>query len=594
MDGVRVCLLDVGAEFSALHWAFFDEVGVGAARFLYLAGLRAAVAVSAQLPKSDSDVGFLQEGLRLLVQRGYGCFELGRVDRERQVVHVLAQNAVEAWAYLRRQNRSLSPVCNYARGFLAGLWCMAVEPSGEPSPNVACWELQCAAAGAPRCAFVLGSADSLAALGVSNPAEQPSPRWELEALNAQLRVSTSRLREVESRLDERQQAYQHLLDNMLDPLLVVDHRRRIAFCNRRFLDAAGLTEAEAVGLDPLVLIHPDDRNAVGAVLEEMLAGRRRSATFTFRVERGQRSFILESSARAIEGVDGRPAVEAICRDVTEREVDRLALEQANQRLVAKQRIADYDLRLAKLVHESLLPERLSHEAVEVDVKYVPVDRVGGDYCDVALIDGRIALLTLCDVSGHGVAAALLASRVNSHLREKFLHNPDPWAITLDMNEFLRRNFGETGLFVTFLAVTIDLCSFEARICGAGHPGPILVRARDGSVRSFRSQHLPIGILDDFARTPRFETVQLEPGDRLALYTDGIIEAVDENGELLRTAGFEKLLQSARDVPIASLGDWLLAKVAGFRSGKPRDDITLMLVELKRPIPARAEESLGAL
>lgn len=594
LEGTRVGLFDVAAEFSALHWAFFDEVGVGAGRFLYLAGLRGAVAVAGHLGESLADRELLAAGLDYMTRKGYGRFSLEHGGANKGPLCVMVEDSFEAWAYLRRQSHSSAPVCHYIRGMLAGLWCMAVEPAGLPSPNVDCWEIECAASGATACRFLVGSSEALAATGRTNSSEKASPRWELESLNQRLRLSTDRLREIELRLDERQQAYQHLLDNMLDPLIVVNHQGKISFCNLRFLETTGLTREKALGEDPLSLVHSADQAAVSQVLRDLLAGQRRAATFSFRFLRGEREFILECSARAMTNATGEPAVEAICRDVTERERARIDLESANKQLVTKQRIADNDLRLAKLVHESLLPERLSTESIDVDVKYVPVDRVGGDYCEVTTVDNRYVVLTVCDVSGHGVAAALLASRVNSHLREQKLLEPDPWAITLDMNQFLRKNFGDTGLFVTFLAVTIDLANFSVRVCGAGHPGPIIVRSKRREVFSLRSQHLPIGVLDEFQRSPHVQTIQLEPGDRLVLYTDGIIEAVDENGELLRTQGFERLLASAADVPIFALGDWLLDKVAGFRSGRPRDDITLMLAELKRPLPARTDEFLGTI
>lgn len=593
-EGSRVGLFDVSAEFSALHWAFFDEVGVGAGRFLYLAGLRGAVALAGRLGGSLAGTDLLRDGLEYLTRKGYGRFEMEPVSPNDEIVRVVVADSFEAWAYLQRQNQSSVPVCHYIRGMLAGLWCMAVEPVGLPSPNIVCWEVDCATVAGSNCRFLIGSSEALTATGKANPSEQPSPRWELESLNTRLRISADRLREVEQRLDERQQAYQQLLDNMLDPLIVVDQQGTIAFCNFRFLETTGVTLEQALGQDPLALVHSDDKSAVSEVLGELLTGRRRLATVSFRFPRGEREFVLECSARAINHTSGEIAVEAICRDVTERERTRVDLELANKRLVTKQRIADNDLRLAKLVHESLLPERYSTDSIDVDVKYVPVDRVGGDYCDVTTVNNRYVVLTVCDVSGHGVAAALLASRVNSHLREQKLREPDPWAITQDMNQFLRKNFGDTGLFVTFLAVTIDLTNFSMRVCGAGHPGPIIVRSKRGEVFSLRSQHLPIGILDDFQRSPHFQTIQLEVGDRLVLYTDGIIEAVDENGELLRTQGFERLLASAADVPIFALGDRLLDKVAGFRSGQPRDDITLMLAELKQPLPTRTDEFLGTI
>lgn len=592
IDGSRVCLFDVEAELSALHWAFFDEVGMSAAHFLYLAGLRAAVALTSTLKRSDLSGGFLEAGLRLLSERGYGLFRLVHFEDSDDIIAVEASATLEAWAYLKHQDRAHSPVCNYTRGLLAGLACMATEPAGTPSPNIVCWEIDCVACGA-TCRFVIGSAETLARRGYRNPDEQRSPRWALEVLNTELKVSTDQLKEAQSRLIERQQAYEHLLDNMLDPLLVLNRARKILFTNLRFHEITGLTQEQTSRFNALELIHVDDRPRVDEAFDDLIDDVRPAMTISFRVQRRDGEVVLECSARRIMTM-GEVAVEAICRDVTERERTRVALEAANRKLVMKQREADNDLRLAKRVHESLLPKPIANEWINVDVKYVPVDRVGGDYCHIATVDSRYIVITLCDVSGHGVAAALMASRVNSHLSEQELIDPDPWAITRDMNEFLCRNFGDTGMFVTFLAVTIDLKTLTARICGAGHPGPIIWRKETGETSSLRSQHLPIGILDDFQRTPHFATIELSPGDRLILYTDGIIDATDRKGRPLRPAGMEELVHGAGDVPLFELADWLLGEVAVEGKVRAHDDMTLMLIEVLKPLKSRSEYSVGTI
>jgi sigma-B regulation protein RsbU (phosphoserine phosphatase) len=588
--GSRVCFFDVESELSALHWAFFDEVGTSAAHFLYLAGLRAAVALNSSFVAPHQSEGFLKAGLQFLTSRGYGTFLIDPTNAA-DVYAIRAQQTIEAWAYLRRQDRAAAPVCNYTRGLLAGVACMAVEPTGSPSRNIVCWEIECVAVGGQHCRFLVGSAENLAAQGFQPPNERLSPRWSLEALNAQLRLSADQLQETQKKLLERQREHQQLLDNMVDPLLVLDADGRATFVNLRYLETTGLSAQQAIGSRPIDMVDADDQPKVRGILDRLLNGDDERARFTFRVRTGNQRYILESSARRITGADGRPAIEALCRDVSERERDRLALELANKKLVTKQRIADNDLRLAKLVHESLLPEPIKTDAINVDVRYVPVDRVGGDYCHIANVGGRHVVLTLCDVSGHGVAAALLASRVNSHLQEQELIDPDPWALTLDMNNFLRKHFDETGMFVTFLAITVDTKSLKARICGAGHPGPIIWRKATGDVFSLRSQHLPVGILENFDRSPHFETVQLAPGDRILLYTDGIIDICGREGKPIRTKGLEELVRQSAHTPLFAWGDWLLEQVAHLASVRAHDDMTLMLVEIVKPLLSR-DDAIG--
>lgn len=579
LDGERICLYDIQAELSALNWAYFDEAGISASRFLYLAGLRAAVAMINRSPAHEHAGRLFHSGLQHLTRRGYGVFRT--VQEEAEVTTVLGQDTLEAWAFRKHQSQAGGPVCNYTRGLLAGLACMALE-ARQPTGNIACWETECVAAGARACQFIIGSAEKLTQLGYQNPSEQPAPRWELEALNSQLRLSSDRLREAQSRLLQHQQAYQHLLDNMLDPLVVVDQRGTILFCNKRYLDITRQSPAEATGSRPLDFLHPDDKESARSVFRSLLDGRETTARYTFRILRGARTAVLECLARSIAGPDGEYAVEAICRDITGRERDRLALESANKQLLTKQKRADADLLLAKLVHESLLPMPVRTEKLDVDIKYVPIDRVGGDYCHIDMVGDRYAVLTICDVSGHGVAAALLASRVNSHLRSQDLVTPDPWFITNDLNDFLVTHFGETGLFVTFLAAVIDLSEMTVRFCGAGHPGPIIVHPDARPPTVIKSVHLPVGVTRHFHREPRVISIPLTPGDRIVLYTDGLVEFVNDQGKLDRIDSMVDVVASTASAGLFEWGDALLAQLAAKRIGKPQDDMTLMLAEIRSP------------
>lgn len=579
--GTRVCLTDVETIWNALHRAYFDEVGVGASFFLYLAGLRAAVAWSARRAPPLPERAF-RAGLELFEAYGYGAFDLVEENLSLGMATVVAQDAMEAWSYTRSRLRASRPVCAYASGLLAGLWTAALERITASDANIVCWETECIARGDARCRFAIGPADGLRAQGIENPFEVEHVRWEMQDLTRKLRTSSARLTTVERELAERDRAYKNLLDNMNDVLLVLDRDKKVVFCNRVFLDAADMTIDQALGRSPLEWIHPEDRPEIEQVYQELLDGTRRVATYRFRVPRRSGMAFIESSARAIVGPSGETVVETLGRDVTERERTRQELESAHAQLVRKQRLADNDLRIAKSVHESLLPVAVARPELEIDIKYVPVDRVGGDYCHLAFPLDRYCVLSICDVSGHGMASALLAARVSSFLYTTSESTWDPLSIAKKLNDFLRRHFADTGLFVTFFAMTIDLETLTARYCGAGHPGPILRRAQGHAMETLTSQNMPVGIVDDFLRQSAATTVQLEPGDRLVIYTDGVTESMNAQRQPLRTAGLEAWIAAGSTRPLGELGDWLLQQIAGFAAGPPHDDMTLLLVEAKQP------------
>lgn len=577
--GRRVCLFDPATQLDAIHRAYFDEVGIGAGKFLYLTGFRTAAAWSGQLGETDY-FPRRTEALAALAELGLGHFVVREDDPRRAKAVLTSKDSIEVEGLRARGSRQAHPYCHFTRGVLAGFWSFLARGSERVPADLVCWERECIATGATRCTFEIGSARELRDRGLIAPDEGETVRWELIELDKNLKSSRQRLSSLETELAQRQLAYEALLDNMNDMLLVLDDQKRIVFFNSRFLEATGLTMEEARGSTPLERIVPEDRAAVEAIYDELLSGKRNQARYSFRVSRPAGVVYMESSARRVVLPTGDVTIETLGRDVTERSRAQAELEAANASLVRKQAIADNDLRMAKLVHESLLPRPVSIPRLDVDVKYVPAERVGGDYCHIQFPNPRTCVLTLCDVSGHGMASALLAARVSSHVRQFCASPIDPLAITVELNRFLRRNFADTGFFVTFLALTIDLETFELDFCGAGHPGPLLFRRREHRVEALASQNLPIGIVDDFLREPSLTRTRIEPGDRILLYTDGVSETLNSDSVPLRAEGIERWLLASRDRPLFQLGDWLLEQVSAFGAGPPHDDMTVLLVEAK--------------
>lgn len=578
-DSTRVCVFDVENELDALHRAYFDEVGVGAANFLYLTGFRAAAALSTKL-KGAGSLDLMSATLERVAQRGLGDLAVEKGSEETGSITVVASQTMESWSWLRRNARARHAVCHYTRGLLAGLWFFSLGESELSASDLVCWEVECIAAGGRECRFEVGAAHVLRQRGFEDPAGGATVRWELLDLHRRLMSSSERLSTLESELAARERAYQDVLDNMNDTLIVLDREKKVVFCNRRFLEWTGLTLSEAIGSSPMSRILEEDRARVETIYDDMLRGTLPSATYRFRVTRPQGTLVMESSARTIAGPGGAVALEILGRDVTEQERARAELESAHNLLVRKQRIADNDLRVAKLVHESLLPKAVSLPEIDIDIKYVPVERVGGDYCHLHFTADQHCLVTVCDVSGHGMASALLAARVSSQLRTLCGQYSDPLKLTTELNQFLLSHFSDTGLFVTFAALSIHLETLKVRHCGAGHPGPVVWRRAGGSVETLTSQNLPVGVLADFTRNPAVEETTLRPGDRILLYTDGVTEITDVEGRPLEATGLERWLQAGRDVSLFQLGDWLLAKVDEYRSGEPHDDMTLILLEAK--------------
>lgn len=251
-------------------------------------------------------------------------------------------------------------------------------------------------------------------------------------------------------------------------------------------------------------------------------------------------------------------------------------------LDAKRRM-DQDLDVARRVQQMLLPRRVPEAAgVELAAFNVPALGIGGDYYDFVRVDERSIGLAIADVSGKGIGGALLMSVYRSVLRAKAPGCASPAAVLREINRVLRDDLYE-DMFVTALYLVYDEVSRELRVARAGHEPPILRRAGEAaSFARIESDGVAIGLADpeDFDAALTETAVPLAPGDLLALYTDGITEAQNAQGE---EWGLERFVAALREAPadaeaaLAHVRDRLMAFVG---NSPPYDDMTLSLMRVK--------------
>src|SRR5262249_20779955 len=157
--------------------------------------------------------------------------------------------------------------------------------------------------------------------------------------------------------------------------------------------------------------------------------------------------------------------------------------------------------------------------------YEPALEVGGDYYDFVPLTGHKVAITLGDVAGKGVPAALLMAKLSSDARFCLLTEPDlPRAISR-LNELLLLQAGKLDRFVTLAGVVLDPVTPTATLVSAGHPAPLLYRRATGAVQDAMTRDaagVPLGIMEGADYTA--SQVVLQPGDCLLLYSDGVTDA----------------------------------------------------------------------
>ena len=222
----------------------------------------------------------------------------------------------------------------------------------------------------------------------------------------------------------------------------------------------------------------------------------------------------------------------------------LANARAGQALLIQQRL-EADLQLARKIQQSFLPQRLPEVAsVAFEAHYLPAHHVGGDFYDVIqLSPARIGVL-MGDISGKGVSAALLMAKVSSDIRQLALAGGSPAEILSQANRLLMDS-GNDAMFATALYLMLDLDSKTFTVANAGHQPPMVCSIRfEGISELDDATAVALGVVPDM-EYPQ-EVYELVPGDVIVLYTDGINEAMNRQGQ---EYGMQRLRQALVAGPV---------------------------------------------
>jgi sigma-B regulation protein RsbU (phosphoserine phosphatase) len=188
-------------------------------------------------------------------------------------------------------------------------------------------------------------------------------------------------------------------------------------------------------------------------------------------------------------------------------------------------------------------------------------------------------LLVCDVSGHGIGSALVANRIYSETTAHLRSGMPFLEMFGELNRFLIEDIAGSGMFVTLAAARIDARRRSMVFAGAGHPPAML--ARPGQTpQLLESRSMILGALPDAVDATTNEEVELEPDDRIVLYTDGITEVFNSSGEMLGIEGVQEIVRQTCSLPAHEMKQGILDGVAGWREGPPTDDVSLMLVHVR--------------
>lgn len=306
------------------------------------------------------------------------------------------------------------------------------------------------------------------------------------------------------------------------------------------------------------------------------------------MKRGARDYLIKASL-------DQPTIRRAMAGALETRRLEAELARRNEELRQKNAQMEAELAMARDVQKALLPSQYpvvprsappDQSALRFAHRWIPSSAMAGDFFEVFPVAHTAAGVFLCDVMGHGVRAALVTALMRGLLEETVAWAAEPGRMLEELNRALRDILqrSDTILFATGFYLVVDATRRELRYANAAHPSPILIRRSAGVVEYLASAGGPdpaIALLPDADYASH--SVMLNPGDAVLLYTDGLHEAENAEGEAF---GAERLLASVRAriaMDREEIMDGVLEDLRGYlgaAEGAPlEDDVCMVMVEL---------------
>lgn len=368
-----------------------------------------------------------------------------------------------------------------------------------------------------------------------------------------------------------------VLETLNEGVIVTDDGAHILSVNSRFEAMIGSPREEVIGKEAYHFYSPDEVNVIAKQKEKGMKQGHNRFEFVLPKSDGSRLPVIISS-RAMISSDGRKYGVITFTEISEQKRAEERLRKANQQLEERQKEIEEELALAARVQESLAPKSLTWGNLSVQAYFQAVRTIGGDF-GLAMPYGEDHLnLLVGDVSGHGIGSALVANRIYTEMVNQFRAAMPLGEMLQHMNRFVLENMAISGFFFTAALARIGLRGRKMHFAGGGHP-PVMVVKPGEEPRLLESRSMVLGALPEAVSGEATLDIDLQKGDRIVLYSDGITEVFNSQDEMLGVPGIREFVREAALLPFSKMMRGILDKVDGWRVGPPSDDVSLVLVEV---------------
>jgi phosphoserine phosphatase RsbU/P len=384
---------------------------------------------------------------------------------------------------------------------------------------------------------------------------------------------------AEAALWESEKKYRTILESIEDGYYEVDRFGNMTFFNDSLCSIFGYPENELLGMNFRQYMDEEFARKVFRTFSQLHLTGKPEKALDWQIERkdGVKRWIEGSVSLITDTESSAIGFRGIIRDVTERKLseEKLAMYSKHlERIIA-------DLNVAQEVQQNLLPRQTPKDkCCDIAGTSLYCEETGGDYYDyikLPWLGSNVHGIVIGDVSGHGVASALLMASVRAYLRGRALQSGSVAEIITDVNRLVSADTLETGQFMTLFFMAIEAQTGRLTWVRAGHHPTLFYSPFEGCCGELGGEGLPLGVTEDWEYKEYSSTAK--PGEIFILTTDGVWETQNDKGEMFGQKRFKEVIGNNAALAAEGIRESIIEEVTTFHGNSTQDDdITLVVLK----------------
>jgi serine phosphatase RsbU (regulator of sigma subunit) len=284
---------------------------------------------------------------------------------------------------------------------------------------------------------------------------------------------------------------------------------------------------------------------------------------------------VSEPAGYFQGIVLLSVVFIICAAATKRENERKIENFVLFKEIEKQnRKMQKELELATRVHKRLIPKSAQTALADIAVTYLPMSYMGGDYAKFQIIKNNKLLFMICDVTGHGVSAALLVNALNAEFEQLVKASHEPGILLRELDKFIKSDFAEINMFLTAFCGLLDYDSMKFKYSSYGHPPQYMYLTAKKNLKTIIPQTGMLGLPVEDDEVYQ-SAIPFNRKDQIFLFTDGVVEARNLQGEEYGAGRVESFIEQHQSLDPKTFNESLMKELNAHTRNRSSDDVFVL-------------------